>query len=315
MNVPRSGGRRALVVGAGGFLGGAIVSALAARGWTVRGLVHNPRSRADVEQRGAEAVVGDVLDADALDNAVHGCEAAVHVATADAAGPGGPHHMEMVRVLGAQNLVRAARAGGVRRLVVGSGYWVYADEPGTITEDSALDPRGESLVNLHAERAALDSDTRGSLEVLVVRPGMVYGNGSWFRPVVQAIRDGTYRYVGDGSNAWSFVSLEDTGEGFARVVGLGTPGEVYNLVDGHPATWKEFGDFVSDRLGRPRPSSISASEGVALYGPDVAHHFQARRACSSAKVERLGWKPRYADFRAGLSALLPSMVGTDSARS
>jgi len=312
MSRSRSGQPRALVVGAGGYLGGAIVGALSAQGWRVRGFLHSPRGTADVERKGAEAIVGDVLDLEAVNRASRGCTAVVHVAAAGGEGPEGARRAEMVRVQGSRNLLEAARAQGVRRLVVGSGYWVYADQPGTITESSALDPRGESLLNYRAEQVALDPAARGRLEVLVVRPGMVYGDGSWFRPVVDAVRTGTYRYIGDGSNPWSFVSLEDAGAGFARIVESGAPGEVYNLVDGHPATWKEFADLVSDRLGRPHPSSISPAEGTAIYGPDVAHHLQARRACSSAKIERLGWKPRHVDFRTGMAALLSKMIAADS---
>jgi nucleoside-diphosphate-sugar epimerase len=137
---------------------------------------------------------------------------------------------------------------------------------------------------------------------------MVYGNGSWFRPVVDAIRDGSYRYIEDGANAWSFVSLPDTGAGFVRVAESGAPGEVYNLVDGHPAEWRAFGNEVAARLSVTPPASMSLHDAITQFGPDVAHHFHARRACSSAKLERLGWKPQYADYRAGLAPLLREMT-------
>lgn len=295
-----SNSRKALIAGAGGYLGTAIVRGFVESGWSVLGLVRDPARNARVEAVGGIPVLGDVLDTSAVNSAAKGCEVIVHVAAAGAAGSGAPEWPARVRVEGCRNLLRAGRAQGVRRLVVGSGYWVYADQEGTITEESALDPRGESLINFNTETVARAESARPSPEVVVVRPGMVYGNGSWCRATIDAIRAGTYSYVGDGSNAWSFVSLEDAGTGFARVAESGVPGQVYNLVDGRPAPWREFGDFVAERLSCPAPIGVARDIASIKLGPDVVHHLSARRACSSAKIESIGWRPRYRGFRAGL---------------
>jgi nucleoside-diphosphate-sugar epimerase len=138
---------------------------------------------------------------------------------------------------------------------------------------------------------------------------MVYGNGSWFRSTVESIREGTYSYVGAGTNAWSFVSLEDAGEGFVRVADRGEPGQTYNLVDGRPAAWREFGDFVAQRLSCSRPTGVSEERAAATLGPEVAHHLSARRACSSARLEGLGWSPRYRDYREGVPRILDEILG------
>ena len=303
-----AGPRLAVVLGAGGYLGTAIGRAFVARGWRVRGLIRDPGKERSLASEGVSPIVGDLLDPDTLARACRGCDVAVHVAAVDPSGPEGPERAERVRIEGSRNLVRAATANGVWRVVIGSGYWVYADTAEVITEESAIDPRGESRVNQEAERAAQEEAGHGPPEVLNVRPGMVYGDGSWFRPVVAAIRAGSYAWIGEGSNAWSFVAREDAGSGFAQIAEAGRNGEVYNLVDGRPAPWKEFAQFVADRLARPSPSSISPAEAVTNFGPDVAHHLAARRACSAAKIAALGWRPRYVDFRAGVSALLPQMV-------
>lgn len=311
MSVPKPFPRRALVAGAGGFLGGAIVRGLTDAGWNVRGLVRSAPGARRVEDAGGFPVSGDVLDPASVELASRGCELIVHVAAANPYGPDGISGAERVRAEGARNLLRGASHAGVRRLVLGSGYWVYADQPGTITERSPLDPRGESLVNWHAEEAASDPANRGSVEVVVVRPGMVYGNGSWFRSVYDSIRAGSYRYIDEGTNAWSFVALEDAGTGFACVSEQGVAGEVYNLVDGEPVTWKSFGDLVADHLSRRHPESLPFADAAVAYGEDVAHHLHARRACSAEKIRALGWKPRHANVRAGLTALWPSLADSN----
>ena len=300
----------ALVAGAAGYLGSAIVRALVAQDWRVVGLVRDTAKADRVAALGATAIVADVRDAAAVAAAARSTDVLIHVAAGgDPYVAEGLHEAENIRVLGARNLVRAAIAHHVPRVVVGSGYWVYADQPGVIREDSPVDPRGEALVNFHAELAAREeTNSRGSPEVIVVRPGMVYGNGSWLRSVVDALRAGTYAVVADGTNPWSFVALDDAAAAFVRIAEAGTAGETYNVVDGRPAPWSEFADHLADRLGVRRPASISVEEAARRYGAEVARHLAARRACTSQKLEQLGWKPRYADYRDGLIPVLASMT-------
>jgi nucleoside-diphosphate-sugar epimerase len=300
--------RPSLVVGASGFLGLSIVRALATGGREVRGLVRSESKGELVRRHGGVPLRGDILEPASLRRASQECGSIVHVAAGGGDGGSSPDLLRRVRVEGTQNLIAAARENHVPRLVVGSGYWVYAGQPATISESSPVDPRGESRINFEAERAGLESSSAGGPDVMVVRPGMVYGDGAWFRPMVDAIRAGTYRYVGDGANLWSFVSLPDTGDGFRRVVESGRSGEVYNLVDGRPAPWKEFVEFVARRLGAPSPTGISREAGIDLYGPDVTHHLQANRATSSSKLESLGWRPRFPEYQVGVGAVLDEMV-------
>ncbi len=160
-----------LVAGAGGFLGQGITAALVSEGWQVRGLLRTPAKTDLVRRIGAEPFLGDVLDPASLRRCVEGCDAVIHVAAAYP-GPGvSPELARKVRVEGTRNLASAARSAGARRLLVGSGYWVYADQPGVLEDDSSLDPRGESQVNYEAERAGLESAVPRELEVVVGTAG------------------------------------------------------------------------------------------------------------------------------------------------
>jgi nucleoside-diphosphate-sugar epimerase len=299
---------KVLVTGAGGFLGLAVVRALADRGADAVGLVHSAGSGPGVVAAGGTIALGDVLDLSSVERASRGCDTIVHLAAAHAEGPEGLELARRVRVEGAHHVIRAARAHGVRRLVIGSGYWVYRSHPGVISETSPLEPRGESRINYDTERAGLEANAPGDLDVLVVRPGMVYGNGSWFTSVRDAVREGTYRLIGDGSNHWSFVARSDAGVAFLRVIERGATGEVYNVVDGRPATWGEFAGFVASGLQRPPPESLAFDQAVLEVGSDVAHHLIANRAVSAAKLEGLGWHPRYPSFREGIGDLLREMA-------
>lgn len=296
-----------LVAGAGGFLGRAVVRAISEAGHPVRGLITASSKAGAVRTAGGEPVVGSVLELPSVLKASAGCSAIVHVASTHATDPTDVDRVRRVRVEGTTNLVAAARSNRVPRLVVGSGYWVYADQPATILESSPVDPRGESRINYDAERAGLEAASRSDLEVCVVRPGMVYGDGAWFRPVVDSILAGTYRIIGAGTNHWSFVSLPDTGTGFAAVVERGAPSETYNLVDGHPVPWVEFARFVAKQLGKPAPGATPREEAVSVYGAAIAHHLAANRAASSDKLRALGWAPSFPRYEAGVEAVLHDM--------
>ncbi len=300
-------GKRILVVGASGFLGRSVVRSFSRAGYEVRGLVRDPAKGVRVQEDGGTPVVGDVLNVRSLEKAASGCFGAIHLA----ANPPSESDTVRVRVEGTRNILEAAGRRGVGRVVIGSGYWVYRGRPELIRENSPVDPRGESRINYDAERAGMEANSPGELDVLAVRPGMVYGNGSWFQDVATAIRSGKYRLVGDGRNRWSFVDRWDAGTAFRTVLESGKAGEVYNVVDGHPATLREFTDFVATELEVPPPVSMTLEAAVGEMGDAVAHHLAADRPTSNDKLSQLGWRARVSSYRDGIPDLLREMFPLD----
>lgn len=291
---------RVLVVGASGFLGRAVVRALTEEGLEVHGLVRDSAKGECVRENGGIPFLGDVLDPSSLRGAARGCASAIHLA----AHPSRDEDEARVRVEGARRLLEVARAEGLGRVIVGSGYWVYRGQPEWIDEESPVDPRGESRTNFDAERVGLEANAPGVLEVLVVRPGMVYGDGSWFRSLALSVRSGEYSVIGEGRNRWSFVSLPDCASAFARVLESGVGGGVYNVVDGSPASLREFVDFVAAQMGAAPPRSVTREAVEAELGETVAHHLVADRPTSNQKLTGLGWRPRFATYRDGVPAVI-----------
>jgi nucleoside-diphosphate-sugar epimerase len=297
---------RVLVTGAGGFLGRNVVAALASGSHDVRGLVRS-RAQSDgvVAQRGTP-VVGDLLDPVTLPGAVAGCDVVIHLAQSSS---DSLEERRAVRVGGVRNLIPAMHQAGAKRLLVGSGYWVFADNPGTVTEGSPLAPLSVSRINFDTEEAAREHARRGGLEVVVLRPGMVYGDGSWFREMVTELRAGSYRYVGPGENYLSPIHEEDAGAAFRRVVEEWHPGETYLAVDDHPETTRGFAEFVAERLRSPEPRVISRDDAEGAWGRDLARLNIASRAASNAKLKGLGWAPSFRSYRDGVPDILSKMMG------
>ena len=301
---------KVLVAGASGFLGAGAVRALAAAGHEVVGLARTPDKGKSVEQAGGTPAIGDILSIPSLLKAAEGCEAIVHLAASatSVSREIGQSTAAKVRVDGAYNLVATARKVGARRLVVGSGTWLYGDRKETITETTPVKPTGHSMFNWQAERAALESNKPGVLEVVVLRPGMVYGDGGWFREMVEEIRAGTYRVPGDGGNHWSPLHLDDCGEAFRAVLERGKAGEVYLAADDEPAPLRSFADFVAEAIAARPPPSSRLDDARALHGEATAAHLTANQALSSAKLKGLGWKPRFKSYRDGVPGVLHAMA-------
>jgi nucleoside-diphosphate-sugar epimerase len=310
LSTSRPGDVRVLVVGSSGFLGRSVVRALADEGYEVHGLVRDAAKGERVRDSGGIPFLGDILDATSLRSAAKGCVAAIHLA----AHPSRDEDEERVRVEGTEHLAEVAATEGMTRLLVGSGYWVYPGGPDTITEESAVEPRGESQINFDAERAGMRANVPGRLDVMILRPGMVYGDGSWFRTMAFAISRGEYSVVGDGSNRWSFVALPDTARAFVRVLQAGGAGEVYNVVDGVPGSLREFVDFVAGQTGSPRPPSVTLETAVEGMDEVVARHLSADRPASNRKLLGLGWRPRLASYREGIPPVLKEIFPRGAGR-
>jgi nucleoside-diphosphate-sugar epimerase len=296
---------RILVVGAAGFLGDSVVRACARAGHEVRGLVRSSDQLARVASAGGQPVLGDIREAESLSEPIAGCDVAIHLATRSR---GSIEEMHSARVLGCQALLSAAERAGVRRVVIGSGYWLYRDAPGVLTEASPINPIGMPGINFATEEVARRAARDESIESVVVRPGMVYGNGSWFREMVDDLRGGTYQYIDEGSNYWSPISLEDTGEAFRAVCERWTPGETYLAVDDEPVAIRELATFVAARLASPLPRSLRREEAQREWGAEVAELTVASRRASNAKLKGLGWAPRYASYTVGMPGVIRAMI-------
>lgn len=294
---------RVVVFGAGGFLGNAVVRSFSRADHVVIGVVHQTEHTRGVVAAGGEPRIGDILDPASVAESSLGCDVAIHLAQPSA---GDLDAMRRVRVGGAQTLLSALPRSGVRRLVVGSGYWVYADNPEWIAEDSPLRPMSISQVNFETEEAARHSGPE-AMEIVIVRPGMVYGPGSWFAQMIEELTAGTFRYVGDGRNFMSPIHWSDAGDAFRSVCERWTPGETYLAVDDQPVEVRRFAGHIAETLGTTSPQSMPLEEARRLWGEELALLNLASRRASNRKLKNLGWSPLHPESSAGVASVLREM--------
>jgi 2-alkyl-3-oxoalkanoate reductase len=212
---PPPAGPTVLVTGAGGFLGRRLVQRLVDQGTPVRALVR--RQPAGSPAPGVSYVVGDLGDPEVVRNALcGGVDTVFHVG---ATMRGGKADFERGTVWGTRNVVDAALAAGVRRLVHVSSLGIldYASlrDGAVVDEAAALEPRPDergfyAWAKLAAERTVRDAARDRGLPALVVRPGQIVGPGSERVPPYGTIALGPlWVVVGWGSVRLPLVHVED----------------------------------------------------------------------------------------------------------
>ncbi len=248
---------RALVTGAGGFIGAHVVAALVAGGASVRAYDRDPPA---FVPDGAEAVGGDILDADALGEAMDGCDAVFHLAAVYSFARSDAAAMERVNVAGTGAVLDAvARTASVRRIVHTSSCATCGPVAGRpATEDDAPAPWELRVpykrTKLAGERLALAA-ARDGLDVVIVNPTTPVGPGDR-RPTptgkmiadVVAGRAGAYLRA----SAMNIVAVQDVAAGHVRAFEHGRAGRKY-LLGGQNLSMRELFATVARSAGRRPP--------------------------------------------------------------
>lgn len=183
---------RVFLAGAGGVIGRRLTPLLVQNGHAVTGTTRTADKADAIAALGAAPVVVDVFDADALTRAmkVAAPDVVIHQLTDLAFAPGSPRYAEgqarnaRLRIEGTRNLVAAARAAGVKRMLTQSIAFVYAPGPGLRVESDPLDPDPARATTVEAVRAMEDL-TLALSEGIVLRYGYLYGPGTWYEAPVK----------------------------------------------------------------------------------------------------------------------------------
>lgn len=233
------------LTGGSGFVGRQLIRDLVAEGQTVRALARSEAAAATVRSLGAEPVAGDLGDAAALQAGMAGCAAVIHAA-AKVEQWGRWQDFLRDTVEGTAQVIRAARAAGVRRLVHISTEAVLADGRPIVDADetralparpNGAYPRSKGL----AEQRVLAANDE-QLETVVVRPRFIWGRGdtTLLPALVQAVRAGAWVWFGEGQHRMSTCHVRNVSLGVRLALQRGRPGEVYFLTDGAPVAFCPF---------------------------------------------------------------------------
>ena len=313
--------RRVLVTGGAGFIGSHVVEALLGEGCEVAVLDDLSTGRLDnlpAREPRLEVIVGSLLEPEVCARGVRHAGAVVHLAARNSVprSLAEPRQAVDVNVVGSLNVLEAARAAGVKRVVYASSSSVYGADPVLpMREDqpvAACSPYGATKAAMEQLAQAW---TRGlGLPTLGLRFFNVFGPRQ--RPqspyaaviprfIEACLRDGEALIHGDGTQTRDFTYVDNVVSANVRalVAGEGCAGRVYNVAAGGRLSVRTVYEAIATALGCERPPR---------YGPPRPGDMPHSQADTSAAARDLGWRPGVS-FEEGLRRTVAWYVACDAA--
>lgn len=260
---------RALVTGATGFVGAAVARALLQEGWEVRALARKGSDRRNLKDIAVEVVEGDLADAASLARALGGCGGLFHVAADYRLGAFDPQQLYKTNVEGTRNILNAARAAGVSRVVYTSSVATIGiptdGSPGTEESPSTLsDMIGHYKRSKYLAEEVAREAAQAGMAVVIVNPSTPVGPGDVKpTPTGQMVFDAAAgrmpAYVDTGLN---IVHVDDVANGHLLAFHRGRPGERY-ILGGQDMTLREILVEIAQLVGR-KPPSVRLPSGVVM---------------------------------------------------
>ncbi|QCB46352.1 NAD-dependent epimerase/dehydratase family protein [Hydrogenophaga sp. PAMC20947] len=292
------------ITGATGFVGSALSKHLLMQGTNVRRLVRTQTK----DPQGADVVVGDIGPDTPWTQALAGvdcvihCAARVHVMADGESDPLAAYRR--VNTLGTAQLAESAAARGVRRLIFLSSIKVLGEQTPANQPFHANSPAqpqdayGQS--KWEAEQAVADIAQRTGLEVVIVRPPLVYGPGvgANFRALAKAVQRGLPLPLASIQNHRSLVGLSNLLDLLALCIHHpGAVGQTFLVSDGADLSTPELVRQMAAALNTGARLVPFPVAGLRLAGRLAGRSAQVSRLTESLQVEigdttrKLDWRP------------------------
>ncbi|MFM0264756.1 NAD-dependent epimerase/dehydratase family protein [Paraburkholderia sediminicola] len=295
-----------LVTGANGFVGKAVSRALRQRGDAVVGLVRRPSGSGE----GVREWVVDHDDFQGLDfawpEALH-CDSVIHLAARvhllndTVADPLAAYRS--TNVAGALRVAAAARRAGARRFVFVSSIKAVGEGSAArpITEaDEPVPTDSYGISKLEAERALIEYGLESDLEIVIVRPPLVYGPGvrANFLQLMSAIAKGVPLPLGSIAARRSLVFVDNLADALVHcTTDPRAAGETFHVTDGRDLSVSELARALATQLHAPARLIPVPVGLLRLAGRLTGRSAQVDRLVGELRLdsshicERLGWFP------------------------
>lgn len=302
---------KVFVAGGTGAIGRPLVSALVAAGHEVAGMTSTPRGVGVLQSYGAEAILLDALDSEAVHAALGRLRPEVVIDeltslpkdyTPEAMREAAPRDRKL-RLEGGGNVHSAARAAGAKRYIVQSTGFFYgpgtglADETDLLAVNATPGIAGSVQTYLQIEERVLRSR---DMEGVALRYGFFYGPGTYHDPksgsITQQVRQQEYPVIASGAGVSSFVHVDDAAA--ATVAAIQSEPGIYNVVDDDPSEMRVWLPAFATFMGAPPPRQLRGQEAESL-GPDALYYATRLRGARNELAKRkLGFSPRRLEWLA-----------------
>ena len=294
---------RILVTGASGFVGTALCRELLARGHTVRAAVRRLVPPSAVPSQLHQILVPDIaaeFDRGAL---VDGVGTVVHLAAIAHRSNLDDGELRRVNRDAAVRLAEAA-AGSVRRFIFLSSVKVHGEDSGsgTYAEDGTLDPQDSyGRSKLEAERALTETAARSGIELVIVRPPLVYGPEvkANFLRLLGWIDSGLPLPFASVRNRRSLIYVGNLVDAIARLAEHPAARGPFLVGDSESVSTPELVSRIARVLGKPArllpaPLALLRVAGIIAGRRDEIRRLTGNLAIESLRARRLlDWRPPY----------------------
>lgn len=310
----------ALVTGGTGFIGTALVKALHAASWCVRATARTVPERSTLPVDWRE--VGDIGPDTSWDGLFDGVDCVVHLAARvhvlkeRSSDPSAA--FRHTNVLGTARLARTCAEAGVKRFVYLSSVGVHGARSfdGPLSESSPLAPHDYySRSKLEAEQVLAEIDRNTSLEVVVLRPPLVYGPGAPgnFARLIRLVSSGWPLPLAGIDNRRSLIYLGNLVDAILHCMHHPSAvGQTFLLDDGEPVSTPELIRMMARAMGRAVRMFELPISVLELAGALSGKRSAIMRLTNSLWVDssliraHLNWTPPYS-MEAGLTVTVAAM--------
>lgn len=227
-----------LVTGVAGFVGEYVLEALKQTSYQIKGLVRQESQAAKLSGYGVEPVIGDVTRPETLAAGLKGVDAIIHLAAVNR--NRGEATMDAINYRGTINLIGAAKAAGVRRLVQVIGIGADSRRSSPLSRTQGL-----------AAEALVGSEIPGT----VLEAGVIFGRGDAFGTMLAGLARISPIAVtpGDGKAHFQPVAVQDVAQAAINALEMPeTGGKRYQIVGPDALMLDEIVSLLLDAAGMKR---------------------------------------------------------------
>lgn len=279
------------IIGASGFIGGRAVEVLCKMGdYEIQPIVRSDSAVERLAALGLKCHIADALDQSALRKAFADCDIVIHSAI------GSPYFLRNTVVA----TYKAAEQAKVRRIIYLSTGCVHSLTPSPGTDESSplsdRQPIAYNNAKVHAERKLVQLRAKGSTEVVILRPMIVFGVGDpRMVGMTESLLSQNAYLVNEGAGICNTIYIDNLIHAIRlAMTAPEADGEAFLVGDTEQVTWRDLYHFIAESL------DIKMSEIYNIQMPYVDSS-----TCTFSPKRRLLEKLRNSDLLNKLSSLLP----------
>lgn len=308
-----------MVTGATGFIGSKLAFKLASSGHTVHALYRSIERAGILDAPNIRLFKGDIFDLESLKVAMNNCQQVYHTAAFASVWERDSSLVYRLNIEGTMNVLLAAIASDVKRVVCTSTAGVFGASIGNSFLDENSPPPEKYFVDYECSKAILEKILKAfsmaGMEIIIVNPSRVYGQGllSESNGVTRMMDNylrGRWRVIpGNGESIGNYVHVDDVVSAHILAMEKGINGERY-IIGGENASYNAFFKLLAEVSGKRFKMirvpflfmkiisylfilKVLLFGGKPLITPSLVRKFSSNFNLSSKKaILELGYNPR-----------------------